>query len=155
MKDDRLERLRIASHQKRRSGLPTLLIIGGVLVVTGVIAWWAVPRASDDVRAGMKSGPKAIRTEAGIPLEKSGADRSATGTNSSLAQGARVERSAGSVAGSVLTVSGYIIARERIEISHKSSSRQSYAQGSIRAARFLEKKTSGLFDMQDVLGLRA
>ena len=30
---------------------------------------------------------------------------------------------------------------ERIEISHKSSSRQSYAQGSIRAARFLEKKT--------------
>jgi 4-hydroxy-tetrahydrodipicolinate reductase len=44
---------------------------------------------------------------------------------------------------------------ERIEISHKSSSRQSYAQGSIRAARFLEKKASGLFDMQDVLGLRA
>jgi 4-hydroxy-tetrahydrodipicolinate reductase len=44
---------------------------------------------------------------------------------------------------------------ERIEISHKSSSRQSYAQGSIRAARFLEKKSSGLFDMQDVLGLRA
>ena len=44
---------------------------------------------------------------------------------------------------------------ERIEISHKSSSRQSYAQGSIRAARFLEKKTAGLFDMQDVLGLRA
>jgi len=44
---------------------------------------------------------------------------------------------------------------ERIEISHKSSSRQSYAQGSIRAARFLEKKTSGLFDMQDVLGLRS
>jgi len=44
---------------------------------------------------------------------------------------------------------------ERIEISHKSSSRQSYAQGSIRAARFLENKTSGLFDMQDVLGLRA
>jgi len=117
MKDDRLERLRIASHQKRRSGLPTLLIIGGVLVVTGVIAWWAVPRASDDVRAGMKSGPKAIRTEAGIPLEKAGADRLATGANSSLAQGARVERSAGSVAGSVLTVSGYIIARERIEIS--------------------------------------
>ena len=117
MKDDRLERLRIASHQKRRSGLPTLLIIGGVLVLTGVIAWWAVPRATDDVRSGMKSGPKATRTEAGTPLEKSGADRSATGTNSSTGQGARGERSSGSVAGSVLTVSGYIIARERIEIS--------------------------------------
>ncbi len=43
---------------------------------------------------------------------------------------------------------------ERIEISHKSSSRQSYAQGSLRAARFLHKEQSGLFDMQDVLGLR-
>ncbi len=43
---------------------------------------------------------------------------------------------------------------ERIEISHKSSSRQSYAQGSLRAAHFLQKQTSGLYDMQDVLGLR-
>jgi 4-hydroxy-tetrahydrodipicolinate reductase len=43
---------------------------------------------------------------------------------------------------------------ERIEISHKSSSRQSYAQGSLRAARFLQKQATGLFDMQDVLGLR-
>jgi 4-hydroxy-tetrahydrodipicolinate reductase len=43
---------------------------------------------------------------------------------------------------------------ERIEISHKSSSRQSYAQGSLRAAHFLQKQTFGLYDMQDVLGLR-
>jgi 4-hydroxy-tetrahydrodipicolinate reductase len=43
---------------------------------------------------------------------------------------------------------------ERIEISHKSSSRQSYAQGAIRAAWFLEKKKNGIFDMQDVLNLR-
>ena len=43
---------------------------------------------------------------------------------------------------------------ERIEISHKSSSRQSYAQGSLRAARFLQSQSNGLFDMQDVLGLR-
>lgn len=43
---------------------------------------------------------------------------------------------------------------ERIEISHKSSSRQSYAQGSLRAARFLQGQHSGLYDMQDVLGLR-
>ena len=43
---------------------------------------------------------------------------------------------------------------ERIEISHKSSSRQSYAQGSLRAARFLKGQNSGLYDMQDVLGLR-
>lgn len=43
---------------------------------------------------------------------------------------------------------------ERIEISHKSSSRVSYAHGSLRAARFLADKKTGLFDMQDVLGLR-
>jgi 4-hydroxy-tetrahydrodipicolinate reductase len=42
---------------------------------------------------------------------------------------------------------------ERIEISHKSSSRVSYARGSLVAARFLADKTRGLFDMQDVLGL--
>ena len=43
---------------------------------------------------------------------------------------------------------------ERIEISHKSSSRQSYADGAVRAARFLADKPSGMFDMQDVLGLK-
>lgn len=43
---------------------------------------------------------------------------------------------------------------ERIEISHKSSSRVTYAHGALRAARFLFDKRSGLFDMQDVLGLK-
>lgn len=43
---------------------------------------------------------------------------------------------------------------ERIEISHKSSSRATYAQGSLRAVRFLAGHKSGLFDMFDVLGLK-
>ena len=43
---------------------------------------------------------------------------------------------------------------ERIEISHKSSSRSTYAQGSLRAVRFLEGKKAGLFNMFDVLGLQ-
>jgi 4-hydroxy-tetrahydrodipicolinate reductase len=43
---------------------------------------------------------------------------------------------------------------ERIEITHKSASRVTYAHGSLRAARFLADKATGLFDMQDVLGLR-
>ncbi len=42
---------------------------------------------------------------------------------------------------------------ERIEITHKSSSRVTYANGSLRAARFLRNKQCGLFDMNDVLGL--
>lgn len=43
---------------------------------------------------------------------------------------------------------------ERIEITHKSASRVTYAHGSLRAARFLADKNNGLYDMQDVLGLR-
>jgi 4-hydroxy-tetrahydrodipicolinate reductase len=43
---------------------------------------------------------------------------------------------------------------ERIEITHRSASRMSYALGSLRAARFLRDKRRGLFDMQDVLGLK-
>ena len=42
---------------------------------------------------------------------------------------------------------------ERIEITHRSSSRATYAQGSLRAARFIADKPNGLFDMQAVLGL--
>jgi 4-hydroxy-tetrahydrodipicolinate reductase len=42
---------------------------------------------------------------------------------------------------------------ERIEISHKSSSRAGYAQGSLRAVRFLAGRQNGLYDMNDVLGL--
>lgn len=40
---------------------------------------------------------------------------------------------------------------ERIEITHRSSSRQAYALGALRAARFLRGRTLGLYDMQDVL----
>lgn len=43
---------------------------------------------------------------------------------------------------------------ERVEITHKASNRLPYAQGSLRAARFIAGRQSGLFDMQDVLGLR-
>jgi 4-hydroxy-tetrahydrodipicolinate reductase len=42
---------------------------------------------------------------------------------------------------------------ERIEITHRSNSRATYAQGSLKATRFLMKNTAGLFNMQDVLGL--
>ena len=43
---------------------------------------------------------------------------------------------------------------ERIEISHKASNRATFTSGALRAARFLADKDKGLFDMQDVLGLR-
>ena len=45
---------------------------------------------------------------------------------------------------------------ERVELTHKASSRQTFANGAIRAAKWVRDQglTSGLFDMQDVLGLR-
>ena len=43
---------------------------------------------------------------------------------------------------------------ERVEITHKASSRLSFARGAVRAAKWLCAKESGLFDMQDVLGLK-
>jgi 4-hydroxy-tetrahydrodipicolinate reductase len=43
---------------------------------------------------------------------------------------------------------------ERLEITHKASSRMTFALGALRAARFLAGRKSGLFDMQDVLGLK-
>ncbi len=44
---------------------------------------------------------------------------------------------------------------ERIEITHKASSRMTFARGAARAARWISERERGLFDMQDVLGLRA
>ena len=43
---------------------------------------------------------------------------------------------------------------ERIEITHKSASRSTYAEGSLRAVRFLAGRKSGMFDMFDVLDLK-
>lgn len=43
---------------------------------------------------------------------------------------------------------------ERVEISHKASSRMTFANGAMRAAQWIMQKETGLFDMQDVLGLR-
>jgi 4-hydroxy-tetrahydrodipicolinate reductase len=43
---------------------------------------------------------------------------------------------------------------ERIEIVHKSSSRATYAQGALRAAHFVAGQPRGLFNMNDVLGLK-
>ncbi len=43
---------------------------------------------------------------------------------------------------------------ERVEITHKASSRMTFANGAMRAAGWIMERSSGLYDMQDVLGLR-
>jgi 4-hydroxy-tetrahydrodipicolinate reductase len=48
----------------------------------------------------------------------------------------------------------FAVEGERVEIVHKASSRMNFARGALRAADWLAKRGHGLFDMQDVLGLR-
>ena len=48
----------------------------------------------------------------------------------------------------------FIGAGERLEVTHRASSRTNFANGALRAARFVASKTSGLYDMADVLGFR-
>lgn len=43
---------------------------------------------------------------------------------------------------------------ERVELTHKASSRDTFANGALRAAQWLTKQKPGLYDMQDVLGLK-
>lgn len=43
---------------------------------------------------------------------------------------------------------------ERVELTHKASSRMTFAQGAVRAATWLQNQPAGLYDMQDVLGLK-
>jgi 4-hydroxy-tetrahydrodipicolinate reductase len=48
----------------------------------------------------------------------------------------------------------YAAVGERVELTHKASSRDTFAKGAIRAAKWVAGKPAGLYDMQDVLGLR-
>jgi 4-hydroxy-tetrahydrodipicolinate reductase len=43
---------------------------------------------------------------------------------------------------------------ERVELTHRASSRETFAKGALRAVKFLANANPGLYDMQDVLGLR-
>ena len=43
---------------------------------------------------------------------------------------------------------------ERVELTHKAASRDTFAKGALRAVRYLEGVTAGMYDMQDVLGLK-
>jgi HlyD family secretion protein len=116
MNESRLDQLRIAPDRKKRAGQSWWLIIAGVALLTGIAAWLAIPRAEDSLRlkggesipgagtgrdgAGKKPAPGGIEPTPSVGKVDSG----------SPAVSSRVE-------GSLLTVSGYIVAHERIEIS--------------------------------------
>lgn len=104
MKPDKLQQLEIDRSQKQRSGVGTWFILLGVVALTAVAAFYAWPRKSD-----------AQRIAGGTPILE-------TGTNTTPAAAATSPRirkavSAAAAGDVVLTVSGYIINRERIELS--------------------------------------
>ena len=43
---------------------------------------------------------------------------------------------------------------ERLELTHRATSRDNFARGAVRAARWVVGKPAGLYDMQDVLGFK-
>ena len=118
MSPDNLEKLRIASEQKRRPRGPIWMILGSIGVVLAVIAYFAVPRASDSIRTGMKSGgttsgmKDAASKEGVVQIPSTAGSPVPTGTN-------RVAEVVATGDGQtyVLRTSGYIVARERIEVS--------------------------------------
>lgn len=119
MTEDKLQQLRIASERKQRSRGPIWFIVGGVLAVTIVAAFFAIPRASDDIRSGLTSSKdkkdRVTAEDSKKRLEaatKTGAVPPAAGSTNILPSAG-----AGRVEGSILTVSGYIVNRERIELS--------------------------------------
>src|SRR5947208_13786240 len=65
MNEEKLHQLRIAADQKRRSSTPVWLIILGVAIVTGVMIYFAVPRASDSDRSGLKSNRNLAGSQSG------------------------------------------------------------------------------------------
>jgi 4-hydroxy-tetrahydrodipicolinate reductase len=48
----------------------------------------------------------------------------------------------------------YASAGERVELTHKASSRETFAKGALRAVKWVQHQPPGLYDMQDVLGLK-
>ena len=124
MNNEQLDRLRIASERKRRPRGPVWIIFGGVAVLTAVIFWFAVPRAGDSIRTGLVSNKDAAKARAESELRERAAalkkdDSTAARPSGTVSTNASTSSSPrpGSVEGSLLTVSGYIVNRERIEIS--------------------------------------
>ncbi|HAB16822.1 MAG TPA: efflux RND transporter periplasmic adaptor subunit [Verrucomicrobiota bacterium] len=111
MNNDSLERLRIAAEQKRRPRGPLWLLFGGIVVIVGIIAFFAVPRSSDSIRTGMKSSRELVMKAAGTNLATRPTVMGDAGKTSA-------DPANGDNPGEfVLRTSGYIIARERIEVS--------------------------------------
>lgn len=125
MTPDKLASLHIPEESKRRSSSLVWGIVAVVLLLTLAVVYLAVPRASDAVRSGLKSGRGGSSAPAGRPSAEAPAPPAraggAAGTGPAAAPStptaARPGDRSGEGPAALLTVSGYIVARERIEVS--------------------------------------
>jgi HlyD family secretion protein len=106
MNQDPLERLRISSQKKRRPAGRTAWIVIGVIGVIGGLVYFAVPRAADNQRGDGAAGAVTSKDGSG-----------AGGSGNGAAVGRPSGEGGAAVENSVLSVSGPVVARERIEIS--------------------------------------
>ncbi|MBI5773398.1 MAG: efflux RND transporter periplasmic adaptor subunit [Verrucomicrobia bacterium] len=107
MDSDKLKQLRIQPEAKRRSSQSLWVIVLLVLGVTAAAVYFAWPRADDNQRV--------VNTQTG--KEKVSASATASAAENSSTAGGAAASSSKPKDGVVLTVSGYIINRERIELS--------------------------------------
>jgi len=131
MTQEQLQRLRIASEQKRRPRFALWLTFLLVAAATGTAIYFAVPRASDKIRSGLKSGREAATEKANLELAnrstvsnpKPAATATVTAADAPSSSGSAAlsrpvsSAAPGSRSAPALIASGYIVARERIEIS--------------------------------------
>jgi HlyD family secretion protein len=107
MTPDKLQSLRIASDQRNRSQKPVWTIFFLVFAAAGIALFFAWPRESDKVRTSGDKAAKAAAEKKIVPAAS--VTSSVADTNAPIASAKS--------GGVLLTVPGYIIARERIEIS--------------------------------------
>jgi HlyD family secretion protein len=111
MTPDKLQSLRIPTESKNRSQSTVWIIFLFVVIAAAIALFFAWPRESDQVRtAGNKKAKTANSTKAAVASVVST-------TTSNIPTAAATVSPAPKPGGSILTVSGYIINRERIELS--------------------------------------
>ena len=115
MDSEKLKSLQIDPQAKSRSSGALWMIFLAVIVVTGVSLYFAWPKKGDDVRLfGGKDGKSETKLASAQP---GGAGSGTGGGSNASSSGSAPGYGSGKVEGSILTVSGYIVNRERIEIS--------------------------------------
>ncbi|MGC3957555.1 MAG: efflux RND transporter periplasmic adaptor subunit [Verrucomicrobiota bacterium] len=113
MNPDKLNSLKIDQTQKQRPGGMLWAIFAVVVVVTLIALFFARPKASDNVRV-LKDGPKPVASSSTAAVSPAA---NSTSSSTSAATTTNVPATTSSSRDVVLETSGYIINRERIEIS--------------------------------------